>query len=166
MDIGKTAVTMKITTPMVRSMRYKYFLLSLLLLVMASTTHSEKMMRWVDKNGVVHYADQAPSNVSAEIIEIGSRRSTIPTTQTTTESTDATTAQSQPDRIMIGETAASIAIRQANCKRARANLKIFLQSLRIRSEDPISGEIRYLSEKEKAEETEKARQQVAQYCED
>ncbi len=145
-------------------------LASLLALPVAANA---EIYKWKEKDGTVRYSDTPPpSNVPHE--SLGGRKA-VPTKPANDAGTEAQKvanpekADAQPketpeqakERLKTEE--ANLKIKQQNCATARANLQTFEQGGRI-SRMNEQGEREYFDDEALAKGAEKARKEVAEFC--
>jgi hypothetical protein len=143
----------------------------------ASVTAQEaEYYTWVDENGVTNYAERNPEGINATFVgrgrafgrpgslfESGEPAGAVPAV---TESGEEATAI-DPD-LLVEESAAALAAqlaeqKRANCEAGKNNLAQLRAFARIRVSDEL-GENRILTDEEKAERTEQARQVIRDNC--
>ena len=155
----------------------KLLLLATWVVALTSFTFSasaEKYFKWVDKQGVTHYSETAPIDVSTTLIKVVAESSNMPN-----EQTDGTNAESlvegNGDTSAMGAVALQnpdnpelkqqqTAIRQANCAMAKDNLIALENTSRVRQLDKNNGEYRYLPDEEKLAEMSKMRKYLNANC--
>lgn len=133
-----------------------------ILLALPVTAHTATYYRWVDDQNVTHYTTHPPEDRASEKVNIyGSKKSTATPATQITEPTPANADQqaaNSPD--------------QANtkpkkdpkvCARARENLKTLQENAQIRQRNEY-GEDYILSEEQKAQEIEKAKEAIKKNC--
>jgi hypothetical protein len=116
--------------------------------------------KWTDENGVTHYSARKPHNQAAEVISIktGQRVAIPAANQTNTASGTSRGAASQPP----AGSDESLKDRE-RCQTAQDNLETMRTNARVRMREE-NGEIRYLSEEEKAQKVQEFEKAMAESC--
>jgi len=129
-----------------------------------SNVMAEKMFKWLDEKGVVHYTQTAPKNKAYEIIEV-KQTDSRGNTGYRSRSNRVTTSQPSPAVPQVPKTDVERyrAARNNNCELAKKNLNTLTTVARIRIPDGTGGE-RLLSDKEKAEKVALSQEQVKTFC--
>jgi hypothetical protein len=142
-------------TPMIRA-----FCLLLLALAFAASgpAAAQKVYKWVDKNGVVHYADAPPEGVKFERVNVSTGQA-----RTEREGEDGAEGEegAQGD---AAATAAAPAEVSPQCRQAQANLDTLQNNRRVRKDVDGDGEPEEISGDALREEVERARKLVEAYC--
>ncbi|GAA5182837.1 hypothetical protein GCM10025771_33030 [Niveibacterium umoris] len=121
---------------------------------------------WKDKNGVVHYADQPPSDVDAKQVRSNAPSSGIGSTQSELTKADKDfkekqSKQGEADK-KTEEAAARKAARDQSCNALRSRIALFEQGGRIATNE--GGERVLLSDDQIAAELSKMRTRQAAEC--
>jgi hypothetical protein len=161
-------------------------LIAILLLMMTGMAFGQ-VYKWVDTNGETHYSDRPPTGNFKSESKL--RSSGVVESPATANSTGAaaktghaaakpkTPAEQEAEfrkrQIEKEETdkknqkkEAEAAQRHQNCEAARSYLKGLETGQRVAHVDPNTGERSYLDDKQRAAETERAKNQVATWCKD
>ena len=125
--------------------------------------------KWVDEQGVTHFSQFPPTGRQVETI--ATPKSPPADNAPTSPSPAAEPAAKAPDQPPADGTPKTeaeakqqlAAVRQENCRRARANLNTLTTGGRLRYTD-AEGTVRYLSDEERAQRVEEAQKQIEQYC--
>jgi hypothetical protein len=126
-------------------------LVALVSLVGAAQAASTKVYRWVDEEGVVHYADQ-PRSSEAESVTIRDSRPAPPSASSAPAATGEEERASGQQRLS-----------DERCAAARKRLDTY-QRAPFLFETDAQGKRRILGEQEREEVMEAARQEVEQAC--
>ncbi|MFA7552744.1 MAG: DUF4124 domain-containing protein [Spongiibacteraceae bacterium] len=124
---------------------------------MTTSLHAQQngLYRWTDANGTVEYSDRPPEGIKSEFIKYsGSTHKSSSTATSTDTPTEQTNAPQKME--ILPEKDPEL------CKQAQQNLKA-LESARIRITEP-DGSKRLLSEDEKEEQRDNARQFIKINC--
>lgn len=144
------------------------FSLILTLSLVSPPSDAGRIYKWTDANGTVHYGEHPPANHDSQLMNTttgkSSRGSAGESGASSTEAVDeneadANDTQTAPTHAQEVKPAKDKGI----CERARSNLEILVERGRIKQADE-SGEIRYLSDEQKAEQIEAAKKAVKIYC--
>ncbi len=161
-------------------------LIAILLLLMTGMAFGQ-VYKWVDTNGETHYSDRPPTGNFKSESKL--RSSGVVESPATGNSAGAaakaghaaakpkTPAEQEAEfrkRQIEKEEAdkknqkkeAEAAQRHRNCEAARSYLKGLETGQRVAHVDPNTGERSYLDDKQRAAETERAKNQVASWCKD
>lgn len=132
--------------------------------------HAKTFYKWVDSDGVTHYSARKPRGQEAEEVEVKGGRTTKTSPSAASANTGAAAAtqaaapQQQTAPAGAAESDAALANKDPErCKAARERLQT-LESyarVRIRGED---GQLRYLSQQEKDEKLQEAKQAIQESC--
>ncbi|HEY8354767.1 MAG TPA: DUF4124 domain-containing protein [Methylophilaceae bacterium] len=148
----------------------KFAWLALALMLGTAQTAGAAIYKWKDKDGVTRYSDTPPpAGVNYETMG-GSRKPqsvtppAAPAAAKTEQQPEAATAET-PEQAQERQRveAENKRIRAQNCTAARANLQAFTQGGRL-SRINEKGEREYLGDEDLAREAEKARKDIAEYC--
>lgn len=141
------------------------------LLVLATITSSAwagNIYRWVDEDGVTHYGESAPQNVDAQEVRThrappqrGEARQSDGEAETEQQRRPATTQQPGGEQ---AATSSRDEERQELCDQHRANLELLESDQRVRSQDPDSGEARYLDDDERQQMLIETRRDIEEHC--
>lgn len=122
-------------------------------------TQAENVYRWVDDEGVTHFTAHPPKNRRAEQLRTQTGHSE-PVDYSKQYPDSEEPRQEQTNGQNQGPSQAEL---DDACQRARANLRTLEQGGRI-AEEAEDGSRRYLSEEDKAERAERARQTIEETC--
>jgi hypothetical protein len=117
----------------------------LLLAGMAQALAADKVYKWTDDNGVVHYSATPPEETQAEAVDI--RRGPTPPPA----SVEARVGSSEAD------------LRAVNCVSSRARLQVLLDNQLVEIEQ-VDGTRTQLSAEERTAEITRAEAEVARWC--
>jgi hypothetical protein len=148
----------------------------LVFLLLYSTGSFAALTKWVDAEGKVHYSDQPPpANVKAQTLR-PTATSDVPANagDTSAASAPKTIAEreaelkkAQQEKQVAAEKAAReqarVDAKKTNCETSQQNLKTLQSDLRL-SEVNTEGERVYLSDEQRQKKIEKAKQDIATYC--
>jgi hypothetical protein len=132
--------------------------------VVVSTPVQAGMYKWTDAEGNVHYSQQRPRDAEYERIkkQKAPRPGTAsPTPSSTSSAGAADTEQDQASKTVAEEISKNAEIRKKNCEAAKKNLKVFQIYRRVKGED---GKIRVVSEKERAEQIQRSKEAIREFC--
>ncbi len=124
---------------------------------LAAAGYTDTYYKWVDDQNITHYGKRPPADrESTEVHTSGLRSAPAPA-----PSTSAKEEAGKPGNI---KTAEGKLIKDPEvCKRARTNLKTLQESALIRQKDEY-GDVRVLSEEEKASEINRAKDAIKLNC--
>ena len=136
-----------------------------LLLLCALPLAAQKIYKWVDENGQVHYSSQKPPGQDAERLNIRVKEPE-PAQQSEEEVADQADAEEEE---VDDETKAELArLDKANlqrsCKQARENLAALQNSYRVAQKDPDTGEMVRLNDNQRAAALKQARENISEFC--
>ncbi len=139
----------------------------LMLLLLISTAISAETYRWVNEDGVVTYSQTPPPEGKSEVVKTYSAPSSdAPAAKQRLQKLRQDLADREEDRALkkaeTQENKKNRKIREDNCKAASSNLQT-LQSLGNRLYKSGDEYLR-LSDEQKQERIQKARQQIEEYC--
>ncbi len=140
----------------------------LVLLLAASNSYAGNILKWVDKNGYVHYGDNPPPAVSTQPINVlrppsnpGKPLPRLGNSHPDNNTPGQTRAGNKPNKPV--KTAPSAEQKAKACTIARNNLDVLNRSdiVRLRLSD---GSERILSDKEIDQRRTRYQQEIKQYC--
>lgn len=144
------------------------FAASVLAAFLASPLQASEVYKWVDEDGVTHYGERAPADKNYSTVktygevpgggeEAKQRLEQQRTDKKASEAKDIDYAQQKK----VADEQAKV--RAENCKGARSNLKTIEENARVRilGED---GEFRYLSEEERQQQINSAKEMISENC--
>lgn len=150
--------------------KLSYTLLSIPLLAIALTTsvHASEVFKWVDDDGVTHYGERAPKDKDYSMIKTyGEVPSGAEEAKQRLEQQRTDKKAGDKKKIDYAEQKKAAdqqaMIRAENCKGAQNNLKTIQENARVRllGED---GEFRYLSEEERQNQINNAKEMITANC--
>lgn len=141
-------------------MRSGMFLVTILsIALLSSPSLAANYFKWTDENGVTHYSARKPVGHEAEVVRISaagrsaqqeeSQQSTQPAGAQTAGASRATESSAHKD--------------EERCNWARTTLETLRNNHRVRVQED-NGELRYLTEEEKAEQHLEAEKAVEEAC--
>lgn len=128
------------------------------LILMSGAAMAANYYKWTDDNGVTHYSARKPLNHDAEVIRI----STGGRSQPQEAESSAAAATPAASHSLAAEQAAQQQDEE-RCNWARATLETLRNSNRVRIRED-DGEVRILSEEEKAEQRQLAEEALKDAC--
>ncbi len=148
-------------------------------LLVLPASAEEDYYTWIDENGVVNYSERNPQGYDARYVNsrdvrfgYNNQRSTFPPPQEGEDEPSnqdpepdlETDQEFQQEMAQIeADKARNAEIRKSNCRVAQVNLEKLANYARIRVEDD-NGDVRFLTDEEKAERMSAARQSVRDNC--
>ncbi len=149
---------------------YLFFALffGLFFLSAAATT----VYKWTDANGQVHYSDKPPPDQQAEVRTIKTPRPARRDGQTPVPADDSpekTPATQQGDtadqeKLKQAEEARKKAVRRQNCQIARKNLETLSTMIRVRRQNPETGEWERMTDVQRARKLKEYKKKIREYC--
>ncbi|WP_223787036.1 DUF4124 domain-containing protein [Marinicella meishanensis] len=152
----------------------KSFALTILLLF-TSLAWAEKIYKWVDENGQIHYSAQKPPNQAAETVKIRKGPKLPPPAEPAPEAADqvpsveeqlaAQDAQDAADEAAAREQLAEAdrINRRKQCDLARQNLAALNATVRVTRKN-AEGEIVRMTDDERVNAMKTAQQAIRRYC--
>lgn len=142
-----------------------------MLLVLAAPAGAERVYKWTDAAGNIHYTDAPPQDGEYEVIETGGTRNE-PQGPTSGERAKAwrerqleEQARDAEREAVAGERRQAQAQREENCRRARENARVLEQNTRIlMPPEEEGGEPVRMSDEERLRRLEEAREKVREFC--
>lgn len=113
-----------------------------LVLPLAALASTDRVYRWTDKDGVVHYSQTEPARIKAEARDV---RTTRPTPTKPVEVKPKT-------------------VRQSNCEQARLNVDLLASKQPLTTDKDGDGKSEPMAEADRKQSKELNLRQVAQYC--
>ncbi|WP_165773512.1 DUF4124 domain-containing protein [Zooshikella ganghwensis] len=131
-------------------------------------SHADTFYKWVDDQGVTHYGTRPPEGASAESVKTHAQKpanqdqATKELEETKVEQTLETKEKEEEARFQK-DLAAAKQERKKLCKEARENrLQLNLKSrVKMKMED---GSVKMLSEEERQEQLQRAKEAIDEYC--
>jgi hypothetical protein len=138
-----------------------------LLLATVPQSAADRIYKWVDDNGKVHFGDKPPRTDKAEEIRVrtqpGGDPDSVGRQQRTERILEALTAERQERNEARAAEREQRQERKRNCERAKHNVANYDNSQRMFRYDE-NGEIQYLDETERLAAGENARAAVRKWC--
>ena len=136
-----------------------------LLILCAMPLAAQKIYKWVDENGQVHYSSQKPPGQEAEKLNIRANAPEPPAQPAEEEGEQAPEEEAEVDEATKAELAKlDKANRQRSCQQARNNLASLQNSYRVAQVDPDTGETVRLSDNQRAAALKQARDNIKEFC--
>lgn len=132
-------------------------LLLIMMMILASSA-SAGLYKWIDEKGSVHYSQKPPKNKPYKTIKAPPP---IAKSSQLSASDSNETEETNAERTIRTETEKNTKHRAKNCHVGKNNLKSYQLFRRIRDKD---GNIRAVSDKERATEIESAKQLIRDFC--
>ena len=122
---------------------------------LAADSTKAKVYTWTDDKGVIHYGERPPKDANAKLVKTRTGHSEpVPQATSPKKEEPAAETQQQMQRVIDPE----------RCELARKNLRTLDGHARIKIPDE-QGNLRYLTEQEKADKREEMEQIVQDSCE-
>jgi Domain of unknown function (DUF4124) len=144
------------------------FAAPLLVALLNPSLHADEVYKWVDEQGITHYEERAPADKNY------SKVTTYGVVPADAEKANQRLDQQRADKKSAEEKGLDYAkqkkisdeqarVRTENCKGAQNNLKTIQENARVRilGED---GEFRYLSEEERQQQIDTAKEMITANC--
>ena len=153
---------------------FKSFTLTILLLF-TSLAWAEKIYKWVDENGQIHYSSQKPPNQAVETVKVRKGPKVPPPAAaapdaeaevpTVAEQLAEQDAQDAADEAAAREqlAAADRVNRRKQCELARQNLAALNATVRVTRKN-AQGEVVRMTDEERVNALKNAQQAIRQYC--
>ena len=150
----------------------------LVTLLMAGFTviaSADTVYKWVDSSGLIYYTDLPPTQADAKILGIFHRESGVPDDEQAgdeggggnapaTQPSGNKSAEPSIDREAMAAVEADVANEKVKqCKEAKERYQNYIESQRLFRETP-DGKREYLTDAQLTETRVKAKQSVAEYC--
>ncbi|MCF6300434.1 MAG: DUF4124 domain-containing protein [Proteobacteria bacterium] len=141
-------------------------LLAILMLGFISTALAQKVYKWVDEDGNVHYSSQKPATGDVERIKLDSAPKYDPADDKPVDTSAAEEKQDAADEKQAKKqlAASDKATNKKLCSQAKANQNALNATPRIRQIDEKTGEVFQLSDDQRAQSLKQANQFVRDYC--
>lgn len=139
-------------------------LTSTLLICISAPLHANKVYKWTDENGRIHYSDIKPSHTKSQKIRISSSRSetTPPSTIDKAKKLEQKKASELQKKAELLKARSASKANDARCQSAQANLKKVNENSRIKIEE--NGEYRYLTPKEIQDKKDRYQKIIKENC--
>ncbi|MGJ8663765.1 MAG: DUF4124 domain-containing protein, partial [Marinicella sp.] len=152
-------------------------LMLLLAVMISSQVLAEKIYKWVDENGQIHYSSSKPVDHEAETVKVRKGPKIVPKPESeSTENTESTTngeETTDPEDAEVDEAAEAEARKQLaaadrinnkkQCDLAQSNLNALNATVKITRKNE-QGEMVRMSDDERVAAMKTAQQGVKQYC--
>lgn len=139
--------------------------LALLFALAAATAVAESVYKWTDAEGVTHFSAQPPANRQAEQLKVAAPPPTAPPVAKppadAAQAKDAAEKAAAPTPEEIAEIERK---RAADCETAKRNLDTLKTRVHVRIRDDKTGEDRYLTAEEHAQQQKDASTHIDKYC--
>ena len=141
----------------------------LMLLMFAGLLAAEKIYKWVDEDGQIHYSSQKPVDQEVEKIKVRQGpKVTAPTASPETES-DNKVADSKEDAEADAAAKAQLAKadkvnRKKMCEQARNNLAALNATIRVNTIDEKTGQTVRMTDDQRVAAMKNAQQAIKEYC--
>ncbi|MCB1583841.1 MAG: DUF4124 domain-containing protein [Marinicella sp.] len=142
----------------------KYFAILLMFLGVAVSIHAEKIYKWVDENGQIHYSSQKPPGQETETVKVSKGPKV---TQNSSEKEDKETdAKAAGDDAAIKAQMAKTdaANMKRLCEQAKKNIAALNTTVRVTKVDEKTGETVRMTDDQRLEAMKNAQQGVKEYC--
>lgn len=149
----------------------KYLILILTLLLANQSIAQQKIYKWTDANGNVHYSEEKPLNTQVKEVKVstGASKPNMIQQEPAQEDKNETEPKSK-DQIAVDEynkkekeRITSLQNKQ-NCEIAKKNLATIQSTNRVRKIDPITGESVRLGDDQRKKALEAAKKLVRDLC--
>ncbi len=139
---------------------------ALLLVLLALPAGAEKVYKWVDEDGVVHFGAEPPRGQSADTIDVRPTpgNSAVEPSLTLPDEKEEDSGADQEKSAEL--TAEQRENRRKRCEKARTTYDKIKDRPRIRREDPETGEYRMLPYEELVAWREEMQEDIDTYCGD
>lgn len=122
----------------------------LLLTALTSAVAAEKIYKWVDIQGNIHYSSEKPADNNANEIQITTKQNkdTLTSSSTPSKEKKQLSNKQKLDAYLLKDQKArkKAARKRSTCKRAKTRLKKYKNAMSYRKKDPNSGGYIYLNE--------------------
>ena len=141
----------------------------LILLLFAGLLDAEKIYKWVDEDGQIHYSSQKPAGQEVEKIKV-SKGPKVATTATTAEAEsekkgDELKKDAEADAAAKAQLAkADQANRKKMCEQARNNLAALNATIRVNTVDEKTGQTVRMTDDQRVAAMKNAQQGIKEYC--
>jgi len=140
----------------------------MILLSISGLALAEKIYKWVDENGQIHYSSQKPTGQQAELVKVKQgpkvSQDTSQDTQSSQKSED-DEADSDADAAAKAQLAKTEAAnRRKLCEQARKNVAALNATVRVTQVDEKTGETFRMNDEQRLQAMKTAQQGVKEYC--
>lgn len=130
---------------------------------------ADKIYKWVDENGQIHYSSQKPPGQAVETVKVKKGPKVTQTTQTESDETSNDEAQTQEDAqaeaLAKEQLAKSDAANSKRlCELAKKNIASLNASVRVNKLDEKTGQTVRMTDDERLNALKKAQKAVRDYC--
>lgn len=133
------------------------------------SAHAAQVYKWIDEEGITHYGEQAPADYEYELVTTsGAPPADAEKAKARLEKARAARAEEKEKTLDYAAQQKlrdeEAKIRKENCDSAKSNLKTIEENARVRilGDD---GEFRYLSEEERQQQIDRAKEIISNNCE-
>lgn len=143
------------------------------LLVFATALQAEKIYKWVDENGQIHYSSKKPPGQEVETVKVrkGPKVAPAPEAQTPVDPNEPVDPNADPQADAEAEAEARAQLAQADavnrqrlCDQARQNLAALNASVRVQRIDEQTGETVRMTDEQRVSAMQRANQAIREYC--
>lgn len=142
----------------------------LMVLFYMSSSLAQKIYKWVDENGQVHYSSKEPLDKKSERMKIKTQKAQSVTTKPESdENEEENDSEKDAEEEVDPKTKKELeAMDKKNkkrmCAQAKANLKSLQDSPRVVQKDPKSGEMVRLDDNQRISALKNARKNIKEFC--
>lgn len=138
---------------------------SLTIVAASSTVAAKNYYKWTDANGVTHYSAQKPHNTEVETVAIRGGRTTTSASESENAPTQTQpTSSSQPAESSESSNETVEHVKDpVRCDAAKKIIDTISSAPRVQTKDE-NGELRFLSDQEKSDRLEEAKQAIKESC--
>lgn len=142
--------------------------IAMLLITISSFALADKIYKWVDENGQIHYSSQKPAAQQVEIVKVqkGQKVSEMASedNQTTQKSTEES-AENVDDAAAEAQLAKTDAANMKRlCEQARKNVAALNATVRVSQIDEKTGETIRMNDDQRLQAMKTALQAIKEYC--
>lgn len=136
-----------------------------------SVVNAEKVYKWVDENGQIHYSNQKPDTENVETVKLKKAPKIVKkeTEETNTEVANVTAAEEPVDPEAEKEAKkqmakADAANRKKQCDAARKNLNALNTSTRVAQVDEATGTRTIMTDEQRVKAFQQANKAIKDFC--
>ncbi|TDR20836.1 DUF4124 domain-containing protein [Marinicella litoralis] len=140
---------------------------TLLLLVVSGLVLAEKIYKWVDENGQIHYSSQKPVGQKAETMKVRNQpKVNAQTNESAVESTEAAeSTETDADAAAKAQLAKADAASMVRlCEQSRKNLAALNATVRVVQVDEKTGQTVRMNDDQRLQAMKTAQQGIREYC--
>lgn len=140
----------------------KFLLVTVIILLSSTATADERVYKWIDKDGSVHFSDKPTGHDATSVLvsPIPPNRNNLPPPPE-----KETTGESKPAVGEIKDSENDPEVRAKNCEKAKKLVQAFEKGQGRRLyEDKKDGTRHYLSDEERVQRTKDAHDAVTKWC--